>query len=430
MLRNMLQPIFNWITREGRKSGFLRLGLVCFILLGMVFLSGRAFTNPTHYPWVLFSLAGLHYWIFPFAGFLVALILAGYYASELYDLPNLGWGMRYVLAVAFGIGLPVMRIQDGQRDIPEGQFNLLEQAGGPGFINVLPGNLVLLENLSGPSNVYPAGFHFVSRREIVKEIASLADQHGYMESTSATTKDGITVTVREIRYHYRLRPSRRRGETVPRNPADPYPYTMQAMRGYTYNRSVIIRERTPVLTPISVALDIFVDGVITDYIYEHQFDALVAPQPGIDPRREILRNFETPASRARLSDMGIELFWVDIGHFDVDERVWQARVGSWEASWVGTAEIAREDGQMRRQIYHRLARAQGRVDALKTMIESVNKVLEDAVESGDQVENLRKLILLYSAQTLEEMSETKNLPGESAPRYPKINDPQDPWRRD
>jgi len=204
---------------------------------------------------------------------------------------------------------------------------------------------------------------------------------------------------------------------------------MQAMRSYTYNRSVGIREKMAYLTPIDSALNIFIDGVITDYIYEHQFDDLVDPQRDIDPRREIKKNFESAEKRRTLRDYGIELFWVDIGHFDVDEKVWQTRVFSWEASWVGTANIAREDGKMRLQMYQRLARAEGRVGALKAMIESLNEVLENAVQRGDHVENLRKLLLLYSAQILEEMNVTTFLPDETVQRYPKEDDSDNPWRR-
>jgi hypothetical protein len=429
MFQDILKSIFNRMTKEGPKWGLIRLGLVLFVLLGMVFLSSKVFTNPAHYPWILFTLAGLRYWLFPLAGLALAFILAGFYLRDLYALPNVRLGMRYLISVVFGFGLPSLKIEDGQKAIPEGQTNLLERIGGPGYINVLPGNLVLLENQSGSSNVYPAGFHFVSRREFVKEIASLADQHGYIESSDATTKDGITVTVREIRYHYRLKPSLRRGEYIPRSPADPYPYTMQSMRNYTYTRTVNPAQN-PALTTVAFSMDIFVEGVISNYIYEHQFDHLVAPQLGIDPRNEIQQRFNGRESRDRQRQLGIELLWVDIGHFDVTDEVWRSRVGAWEATWVGTAEIAREDGQARRQTYHRLARAEGRVDALRAMIESLNDALDHAVQQGDQVENLRKLILLYSAQTLEEMSEMKNLPGENAPRYPKINDPEDPWRRE
>lgn len=424
MFQELLQSIFNRMTKEGRKWGYIRLGLVIFIILGMVFLSSRIFTKPAHYPWILFSLTGLRYWLFPLAGLALAFVVVGFYVRDIYNLPSLGAGIRYVLAVVFGIGLPIVNIKDGRLDIPERQVNLLEQIGGPGYVNILPGNLVLLENSVGPSNVYPAGFHYVSRRETVKEIASLADQHGYMESREATTKDGITVTVREIRFHYRLKPSRRRGEYVPRSPEDPYPYTMQSMRNYTYNRNVVPAGPGTVLTSIAAAMNFIVDGVITDYVYEHQFDQLVAPQSDVDPRAEILKNFKRENYQERLRQLGVELIWVDIGHFDVKDEVWRSRIETWEAKWVGTAEIAREDGEMRRQVSRRLARAEGRVDALKAMIEALNKALTDAVNRGDHNENLRKLILLYSAQILEEMSDASILPGEPLSRKPKSLTPK------
>lgn len=429
MFQDILQSIFRRMNKEGRRWGWIRFGLVVFIILGMVFLSSRVFTKPAHYPWILFSITGLRYWLFPLAGLALAFILTGAYVSELYQLPGLRSGIRYVISVVFGFGLPIVKIDEGRIQPAEGKFNTLERVGGPGYLNIMPGNLVLLENPDGPSNVYPAGFHFISRREFIKDVASLADQHGYIESDKATTKDGITVTLREMRYHYRLRPSRRRGEYVPRSPDDPYPYTMQSMRNYTYNRNVVGTTTGNRLTPVTTAMDFIVDGVITDYIYEHQFDHLVSPPGGVDPRQEIHQNFRKAGSQDRIRQLGMDLLWVDIGHFDVADEVWRSRIGAWGAKWVGTAEIAREDGQMRRQVYHRLARAEGRVDALKAMIAGMEKALTDAGQTGNNLDNLRKLILLYSAQTLEEMGEMKNLPGETAPRYPKANDPDDPWKR-
>ncbi len=131
---------------------------------------------------------------------------------DLYELPSVRLGMRYVVSTLFGFFLPTLRVEHGRIVSDPGQINLLEHIGGPGYLNIASGNLVLLENPAGPSNVYSAGFHFVSRREIIKEVMSLEDQHGYIESRKATTRDGIEVEVREIRYHYRLRPSRRQGE--------------------------------------------------------------------------------------------------------------------------------------------------------------------------------------------------------------------------
>jgi hypothetical protein len=386
-----------FITSERPTRGYLRLGLVLFILLGMVIWSASLFTPSDRFPWILFTFQGLVFWIFPLAGFFAALWLAGRYVRDLYGLPTNRLGVRYVISTAFGLFMPAFSVDSDTRLNLE-SHNLLERIGGPGYVNVSPGNLVLLENQVGPSNVYPAGTNYVSRFEKIKEIASLEDQHGYIERQTATTKDGIQVVVSEIRYLYRMRPSRRGGEYVPRSPTNPFPYNLQAMRNYTYNRTVSHLG----LTQLSMAMDIIVKGAITDYINAHRFDDLTTPTWDTDPlpRAEIWNNLHTKKDvQDRFRQYGMELQWVDIGHFDVDEEVWNWRVQTWGALWAGTASLPRSLGQVRRETYERIARAEGRADALKLLIQ----YLDDARLGGEERENLRKLILLYTAQIMDEM---------------------------
>jgi hypothetical protein len=340
MFRHFFQSGLQSIAAERPSRGLIRLGLVLFILLGMVFWSASLFTPPERFPWILFTFQGLKYWVFPLSGFFAALMLAGRYVRDLYELPNARSALRYVLSTIFGFSLPVLTVDSTTSINPESN-NLLERIGGPGYVNVLPGNLILLENQAGPSNVYPAGFHYVSRREMIKQIASLEDQHGYIKQDKATTKDGIEVVVSEIRYHYRMRPSRRRGEYVPRSPTDPFPYTMQAMRNYTYNRTVSHLG----LTDLSIAMDFIVDGAITDYINMHRFDDLTTPTWDTDPhpRAEIWKNLHTKESfQERFRQLGMELQWVDIGHFDVDEEVWNWRVQTWGALGKSDVRLTRK----------------------------------------------------------------------------------------
>lgn len=399
MIHSVFQPVLHFFSAEKRSAGLVRLGIVIFILVGITLWSASAFSPPDRFPWIIFTLQGIKYWILPLAGFLAALVLAGNYARDLYDLESLRSGMRYVLSTTFARSLPSLKIDRVDVDLDPKQGNQLARIGGPGYLNILPGYLALLENSSGPSNVYSAGIHYVSRREFVKEIASLEDQHGYIETASATTKDGILVIVREIRYHYRLRPSRRQGEYIPRSPVTPFPYTLQSMRNYTYSRYV----SHVGLTSMPIALDFIVNGAITDYINTHRFDDLTSPgwdtQP--HPRTQIWNDLTTRESfRERFRAYGIELLWVDIGHFDVDnEDIWKWRVQTWGAHWQGVASLPRGLGQVRRQTYEKIARAEGRADALSLLIDNLN----DARLQGLPAENLRSLVLLYTAQILDEL---------------------------
>jgi len=69
---------------------------------------------------------------------------------------------------------------------------------------------------------------------------------------------------------------------------EPFPYSIQSMRNYIYNRNV-----TPLgVTSLTTALDLIVDGVITDFVYEHQFDYLTSPQFGIDLAKKSAESFK------------------------------------------------------------------------------------------------------------------------------------------
>ncbi|MBP1693716.1 MAG: putative rane protein [Chloroflexi bacterium] len=399
--------------RETGSGGLIRLVLVLFVITAMAIWSIRAFSVPDRLVLLFFSLRGLRYWIFPIAGLLIAILLAGHYLRDLYELPSLRLGIRYMISVVFSLGLPALKIDKDRIDTDSEKVNLLERIGGPGNLNILPGYLALLENPEGPSNVYAAGGHYVSRREWLQAVANLEDQHGYIESRTATTKDGIEVTVQEIRFHYRLWPSRRHGEYVPRSPEAPFPYSNQSMRNYIYNR--VVSEKG--LVSLVDSLDNVVSSVITSYVNEHHFDYLTSPQFGVDPRGEIRKKFQEEGTRERFRNLGTELLWVDIGHFDVADEIWQKRVETWSAKWVGEAKLQREEGAAKRLSAHRTALAEGRANALEDLIQT----LDNARLQQTPKDRLRSLVLLYTAQILEEMSETTKDQGSISGSLPPQN---------
>jgi hypothetical protein len=407
--------IIRAISNEKPICVLIRLLIVALLLLACVFWSASLFTSPERYPWILFSLEGLRFWIFPLAAFGSALLLAGHYARDLHELPKTSDGIRHVVAGLFGISVPVLKIEKGEMVLDPQRPNRLELIGGPGRLNVIPGNLVLLENDQGPSNVCGAGFHYVSRREKIRAVASQEDQLGYVESRKATTKDGIEIEVKEIRYLYHLWPSRKSGEYSPRSPVNPFPYSMQSLRKFAYNRLV----NQDGLTSVPDAMNLIVGAAIADYINSHRFDDLATPNPDVSPqpRDEIWSNLFTQENfQERFRNLGMELIWVDIGHFDVSEDVWNWRVLTWGAKWRGPAYLRRRLGQIRGLTYERIARAEGRADALRLIIDE----LEEARLLGTPAQNLRKLVLLYTAQIMDELSASRKLIGQFPDNPPQL----------
>jgi hypothetical protein len=157
---------------------------------------------------------------------------------------------------------PQLKISEGKKSIKARETNLVDVIGGPGFIKILPGNVVLFERLSGPANVRSAGKHFIPRGELIREISSLDDQHIHTEEILATTRDGIQVVVRDVHLGFRLRLGHHLRDWSDRTPSDPYPFSIQAVRNRTYNRFVsdigLISWHDSVRSAVN--------GVIADYI--------------------------------------------------------------------------------------------------------------------------------------------------------------------
>jgi hypothetical protein len=359
--------------------------------------------------------------ILPLSVFVGILWLGARYVDDIYELHSRRLALRYVLAVMFSLRLPFLLIENGRRSIPPNVTNLLDVIGGPGFLVVRPGNAVLLESLRAPSSARADGFHFISRYDTIKEIVSLEDQHGFIERTAATTKDGIEIVVRDVHYRYRLKTGRRFGDYATRQALEPYPFSIQAIRNMAYNRSV----RSNGLTPWHAAVELAVDSGITDYIKEHLFDHLTAPRDADgDPRKKIREGMLGSGLRERLRNVGAELLWFDIGHFSVSEReiemypaeperlrplrevVSEQRVETWGAKWLGSATLSRSHGEASRLAYQELGRAEGEA----VMLDSIINALAEArrtIPSGDPKKQLKAIVMSRTAQTLESLAEAE-----------------------
>ena len=384
----------------GRTWGLLRLLMVSLVILVFAasswwFYAGKWGISP-----LLLSLNGLRFWVMPIAALLGALLVGATFVKDVYEVPQLRHAIRYLQAAAFAIFQPRLTVKDGKEGAEDAAFNLLQSIGGPGYVNVTPGSVVLLERLNAPSNVYGEGEHYVTRQERIKQIAPLDDQHGQIEKVPATTKDGITIIVRAVQYRYRMRTGRQLGDYTVRVPEKPYPFSIQAMRSLTYNPTVANKGQTS----WHVSVRSIISAAITDYIYKHNIDYLTAPVKDTvqDPRAEIREQLNSAITREQLRKVGAELLWVDIGHFDIAvEGVDIQRVSTWQASWEGKANIERAYGEAQRAAYEELGRAEAQAEILMTILHS----LSDAVLTQDASDELRHVILNRTAEFVDSVSE-------------------------
>lgn len=334
----------------------------------------------------------------------IVLMNGARYIQDIYEMHSYRLTLHYLLSSIFAIlPYPRLRISAGQKMLLPSDVNLLDVIGGPGYVTIAPGNVVLFERLHGPAAVRSAGTHFVSRFETIKTIISLEEQHGEFEKLSALTKDGIQVEARNVRFRYRLHPGRRWTGPVGRAWTDPYPYSTRAVLNMTYGRNV----RGDGLMPWNVAVGNAVDSAVTDYFASHTLDQLTAPgMVGGDPRKEILKALFSSGTRNALRGVGAELLFCDIGQFAIKDEGIEAdvrnqRVMTWQARWIGQANLMRSDAEAQRLAFQEL----GRAEAQAEMLMSVAGAFQDIGLEGDSRQHMRNIILMRTAQILEALSE-------------------------
>ncbi len=317
--------------------GSLRLVVVVMMLILFFRLDRLLVASINQMTLASYQGMGLRFLYLPLTAWICALVLGSLYVEDVYELPRFRSAFRYLFAALYGLGYSHLVVKDGKKVLKEKETNTVDIIGGPGVVAVTPGNVALMERTSGPTRVFGQGGHLILRGETVKEVASLEDQHGFIETVSATTKDGIKVTVKDVNYRFRVRAGRKPGDYTRRTPAEPFPYSREAVKNLAYNRVV----RTAGVGTWQEAVEGAVQGVITDYIYQHKVDPLTTPKTeDNDPRREIRDRFKSAGVRDRFKSLGADLLWIDIGNFEVPDReVVKQRIATWGAPWEGEVTI-------------------------------------------------------------------------------------------
>jgi hypothetical protein len=349
-----------------------------------------------------FYIHGLwRYLIAPLLAGLLAFMAGVRYIQDIYELENFWQAFHYLFASFFGIFYPHLGVYSGKKEIKEGELNLLDMIGGPGFVFVQPGNAVLFEGQAAPMAIYPDGSHFVPRFETIQAIA-LEDQYGELDGISAMTRDGFDVKIGKTRFRYRLLADRTGGLRD-----NPYPYSENAIYDMIYNRTV--SELGVGDWSSGVASDI--RRVVSGYINRHTLDHLTAPEEtGADPRGDIKRELSSAAVANSLRRRGTELLSIDIGSLEIpNKEIEQQRLDTWQAKWMGNARLARSYGEAQRLTFQEI----GRAEAQAEMLISIMHALSDVNLRGGTAQSLRDVILVRTAHLLEAMGE--NVPKEQKP---------------
>lgn len=387
--KGYLQRLWEGFVWGDRYWGYLRLAVWIAALLFFLVFFPR---------WQRFL-------IVPLAAIVLSLLWGAAYVQEIYELRNYWKGLHYLISALFAFPAPRLNIDKGKKDIQPGVENLVDEIGGPGKLVVRAGNAVLCETPTGPSFVMAAGERLLTRYERVREVLSLEEQQGSIEAITATTKDGIEVTMRGLHYRYRLYVDRKNESQVAYDLNELYPFSLESVCKVTYGRGVMESG----LVSWNGMLRIVLEGVVVRYISQNMVDKLTAPvYSNGDPRQEIRAAFEAKDLRETLRRLGAKLVWVEVGRFEVTDKVVEQWLNTWQEKWIGDEKVSRAYGEAQRLAYREL----GRAEAQAEMVMSITSALDDIGPQGDPNEQLRNLILMRTAQILEAMSEQSRLPEE------------------
>ncbi len=392
--------LFDTFISAGSLWGWLRLVMVIVLVLILASRNLSVWTEAGTQPVLLWGWWGWRHLVFPIAALVGALLLGCNYVKRLHMLPRWRMACKHLVANAFALSYPALKVKDGKADLRLAEQNLLLLVGGPGWLNIRPGSIAVVENATRPTAAHGAGMHFVNRLERVREIISLADQQRSTELNLAS-KDGIEVLVKNIQYRFRLRTGHCLTNTHPRTSNDPYPFSVEAAFKLVYRRSVRMREGQVETTPWDFLIKNQVEGIITDYVNQNWFDQLTTPRPfNPDPRQTMIDNMKGDGLRDAMRTLGTELIWFDIGNFEparpvVDDQ----RVDTWGIRWTGVADVNIAAGEAERMAAHEMYRSQAQAE----MLTSIMQALQDANVTPYERQNLLRMLLLRTAQILDAM---------------------------
>jgi hypothetical protein len=328
-------------------------------------------------------------------GFGLALYFGAKYVQDLLELPSLRPAYKFLTASLFGSDYPHMTISEGKAMVHDPETNPMLKIGGPGWVDVKPGNAALFERMVGPSQVLGSGTHFIRRFETVREAFDLREIERGRDNVEVMTRDGIPLVLSEIRIRFRIRAHGARTEI------NPYPVTPGSIRQAVYGRGV---KETGL---DNWADSIFGDAilVITRWISRRRLDELIPPptnkdqnappvQTPIPYRQAIHQLFQDKGTRDTFARSGAEIIWVSVGHLRPDpnidpeakpgedvagrDKIQDQIIETWKAYWEAHAHDELADARGYALWLQDIARAQVQAD----MILGVTAGLAEAQQSG------------------------------------------------
>ncbi len=379
--RTWLNDVLFWLFSDDQYAYYLRF-LLIFVIFGASFLA-------------LYFVDLRFWWLIPLA-FIVSYVSAARFLNDLYELGDLQKALIYLLACSFfSNARPSVKIEKGKLKIRSGEINLIERIGGPGRLHIAPGNVVLLEKLTGLSRVIGKGKHDIHRYEFIKQVVNLDEQHQPLENVTAISVDGILValTMVHIRFRLRMRESdwvKTYGDSLE---GDAY---RGAVKNLAYNRLV---SKHGFMT-MNAMVTATIEEAIKRYINRHTVDQIITPDDRtVDSRMALKKELEGPEVRNQLMNIGVRLVGLELGAFTFpDAPIDKFRLGKWKETKRGEIKVLEAEGQAYEFSRQDAVRSRTQAEMIKGVI-----VALDDLQIND-VQDLDTLIKIRTAQILDTWS--------------------------
>jgi hypothetical protein len=378
-----------------------RFWVIMIIVLLMALLQIHFF-DP-HPPATLFDFQWRHarYLIPPLWAVFFIVIAGGRFIQDIFNLPFFRPGLAYFASSLFGFQTPNLVINNGKPQTAEGEFNPILSIGGPGTVQIQPGNAVVFQSLREITRTAQVSSTYLNRFETIAHIAVLDDQHDQLTDFGEkrqfgylVTRDGIRIILREVNFRFRIIPN----AGITRTIDNPYPFDPQALMRMATNLSV----DTEGPQTIRQAVRLLVGTAIRDELRDHTVNELTAPQGGRQNPLNAISNSIMLALNTW--SIGVEVFMMDLGHIEIVEGgIQESRMDAWASHWVGNAGARQAYADGIRQAYEEYGRAQAQTEMIMSIAHSL-----DGIDLGaNPAHNIRLLLLSRTAQVLQSFQSVK-----------------------
>ena len=291
--------------------------------------------------------------------------------------------IQYIISAIFGINFqggwlfffslffpiwPRMVVDKGRVILDSDRFVQLDAIGGPGKVIIRPGYVVSFQTIRTQTAVCTNQSYMMRPFERIRNIISLDNQYSEIPEVTTYTRDGIKITLKNIRMRYRVKFKaneengnqnyRARYQNYP-DPVDPEALD-KALDLLFWNMAVERVTKKRVIRFVNI----------------RPLDYFTAPETFNlkEEVREEFKNWVLSQIKGQLNSFGAEMLSLDVGVIDINpDAVRQTRQKLYTWRIRRQADLIRAQGATRLESYRELGRLKGEGEVLKAIIEEIGR---------------------------------------------------------